>query len=270
MAYLRTRREVELLNNKMNESGHFYDLKGNAVFEVPNKSKGGMRPTTISDAKKLGLLPSVTTIFKALAKPELDRWKQVQVLTASMTLPRLKDESDDSFMARVMEDAFVQVDDAADLGTRIHAAIEDFFQGKPYDKSLEKYILPVKKWALDSGVKFLSHEVRVVNPIEGYAGTTDAVISAIGREGVGILDFKTRKSKPNYPMKPWSTEPMQIAAYGAMKNASFGVNVFISSTEEGRVEASWYDAYQMTREFEAFKHVCHVWRHFNSYTIPVS
>ena len=57
----------------MKESGHYYDLTGKAVFEVPNKSKGGMRHTTLRDAKSLGLLPSVTTIFKCLAAPELDR-----------------------------------------------------------------------------------------------------------------------------------------------------------------------------------------------------
>jgi len=35
----------------MKESGHYYAKDGTAVFEVPNKSKGGMRPTTLRDAK---------------------------------------------------------------------------------------------------------------------------------------------------------------------------------------------------------------------------
>jgi len=36
----------------MKESGHYYAADGTAVFEVPNKSKGGMRPTTLRDCKK--------------------------------------------------------------------------------------------------------------------------------------------------------------------------------------------------------------------------
>jgi len=36
---------------QMKDTGHYYDIKGKAVFEVPNKSKGGMRPTTLRDAK---------------------------------------------------------------------------------------------------------------------------------------------------------------------------------------------------------------------------
>lgn len=250
----------------MNESaGHYYDLQGNAVFEVPNKTKGGMRPTTISDCRKMGLIPSVTTFFKCLSKPELDRWKQTQVLLASMTLPRIQDESDEEWMARVMVDAFAQVDDAADLGTRVHAALENHFQGRPYDTSLKSYIDPVEAWVQDNGITFVEHEIRLVSPEWGYAGTTDALITAIGREGVGVLDFKTRKSKPQYPMKPWSTEPIQIAAYGRIKEASFGVNLFISTTEPGRVESTWYEKDQMDRDFDAFTHIIQLWSYLNNY-----
>jgi len=257
----------------MNESGHYYNLKGEAVFEVPNKTKGGMRPTTIGDCRKLGLLPSVTTLFRVLAKPELDRWKQTQVLLASMTLPRNEGESDDSWMSRVMEDAFVQVGDAADLGTRVHAALENHFQGRPFDESLKSYVDPVDVWVKQNGVTFIEHEIRLVNSDGGYAGTTDAHIKVAGREGTGILDFKTRKSKPQYPMTPWSTEPIQIAAYGKVKSASFGVNVFISTTEPGRVECAWYEKEQMERDYEAFTHIVSLWSYMNNYdprklTIP--
>jgi hypothetical protein len=85
----------------MNEGGHWYDFSGKAVFEVPNKSKGGMRPTTLRDAKALQLLPSVTTVMKIMAAPELDRWKQQQVLMASLTLPRNPGESDEQYCSRI-------------------------------------------------------------------------------------------------------------------------------------------------------------------------
>jgi hypothetical protein len=250
----------------MKESGHYYDLTGKAVFEVPNKSKGGMRPTTLKDCRTLGLLPSVTTIFKCLAAPELDRWKQQQVLMASLTLPRNAEESDEDYCSRIMEDAFKQVSDAADLGTNIHKALENHFQGLPYDPSMEDYVAPVKKWVDHNRVKFLQHELRLVNPEVGYAGTTDALIE---KDGVlYVLDYKSRKTKPEYEVKPWSKEPMQIAAYAHVAKATRGVNLYISTTEPGRIGEAWYDEEMLTENYKAFTHVCKYWQFSNNYVPP--
>ena len=248
----------------MKDTGHYYDIKGKAVFEVPNKSKGGMRPTTLRDAKNLGLLPSVTTIFKCLASPELDRWKQQQVLMASLTLPRNPDENDEDYCSRIMTDAFKQVEQAADLGTQIHRAVELHFQGEEYDSAMDQYISPIKKWAEHNRIKFLKHELRLVNPEVGYAGTTDALIE---KDGVlYVFDLKSRKTKPEYDIEPWSKEPMQIAAYAKVAGAKRGVNLYISTTEPGRIGEAWYDEKVLDSNYEAFTHVCKYWQFANKYT----
>jgi len=250
----------------MKESGHYYDRNGRAVFEVPNKSKGGMRPTTLKDCRALGLLPSVTTIFKCLAAPELDRWKQQQVLMASLTLPRNPDENDEDYCSRIMTDAFKQVEDAADLGTQIHKAVENHFQGLPYDPLMDQYIYPIKKWVTDNRIKFLQHELRLVNPEVGYAGTTDALLE---KDGVlYVFDLKSRKTKPDFEIKPWSKEPMQIAAYAHVAKATRGVNLYISTTEPGRIGEAWYDENTLTENYKAFKHVCKYWQFANNYVPP--
>ncbi len=41
----------------MSKSQHWYDKDGNAVFEVAKAKGGGMRATTIADARKLNLYP---------------------------------------------------------------------------------------------------------------------------------------------------------------------------------------------------------------------
>lgn len=247
----------------MKDTGHYYDKNGKAVFEVPNKSKGGMRPTTLRDCKALGLFPSVTTIFKCLASPELDRWKQQQVLMASLTLPRNPDENDEDYCSRIMTDAFKQVEQAADLGTQIHKALEMHFQEQPYDPAMEEYVAPVKKWVEHNRVKFLQHELRLVNPEVGYAGTTDALIE---KDGVlYVLDYKSRKTKPQYDIEPWSKEPMQIAAYAKVAEAKRGVNLYISTTEPGRIGEAWYDEKTLDSNYEAFTHVCKYWQFANKY-----
>jgi hypothetical protein len=191
-------------------------------------------------------------------------WQQKQVLYSALTLPRIYGEPEDEYVARIIEDAFKQVETAADLGTRVHKAIEDHFQGKPFDQELCVFVNAAENWCAENGVTFIGHEIRCVSPL-GYAGTTDGLISVKARSGTGILDWKTRKSKPEYPMAPWSKEPMQIAAYADVKGASFGCNVFLSTTEPGRIEATWYDSDRLQKEMEAFRHVVKIWQHFNNY-----
>lgn len=244
---------------------HWYNRNGDACHTIVGKN-GKQRSTTLRDAKKEGWYPSVTTIMKVLAAPELDRWKQQQVILASLTLSRNADESDDEYCSRIMTDAFKQVDDAADLGTQIHAALENHFQGKEYAPEMDVYIEPVKKWAEHNRIKFINHELRLVNQEVGYAGTTDALIE---KDGVlHILDYKSRKTKPDIEVKPWSKEPMQISAYANIVGAKRGCNLYISTTEPGRIAEAWYEESMLVNEFEAFKHVCKYWQHANSYTPP--
>jgi hypothetical protein len=201
--------------------------------------------------------------MKVMAAPELDRWKQQQVLMASLTLPRNPDESDEVYCARIMEDAFAQVEQAADLGTAIHAALENHFQGLPYSPDMEQYIAPVKEWVKKHNVTFLKHELRLVNTEVGYAGTTDALIEADGV--LHVLDYKSRKTKPNYKIAPYGKEPMQIAAYANIVGAPKGVNLYISTTEPGRIGEAWYDEETITKEFDAFQLVVKLWQHINKY-----
>ena len=244
-------------------SEHWYDINGEARHTILS-AKGEPRPTTLRDARKFGWFPSVTTVMKVMAAPELDRWKQQQVLMASLTLSRIPNETDEAYCSRIMVDAFKQVEDAADLGTDIHKALENHFQGLPYDPTMDVYVAPVKKWVAENNIKFIKHELRLVNPEVGYAGTTDALIE---KDGVlHILDYKSRKTKAEYKITPWSKEPMQIAAYANIANAPRGVNLYISTTEPGRIGEAWYDEEQLTKEFDAFKCVAKLWQHMNNYT----
>jgi hypothetical protein len=244
------------------ESGHWYDKDGEARHTILS-AKGEPRPTTLRDAKKFGWYPSVTTVMKVLAAPELDRWKQQQVLMASLTLPRTPDETDEVYCARIMEDAFKQVSDAADLGTNIHAALENHFQGIPYHRDMEPYVAPVREWCAVNNVKFLRHEVRLVNPEVGYAGTTDALVEINGV--LHVLDYKSRKTKPDVKVTPYSKEPMQISAYANIVKAKRGVNLYISTTEPGRIGEAFYDEETIEKEYEAFKLVVKLWQHQNKY-----
>ena len=52
------------------ESGHWYDRDGRPAYEQATKA-GGVRATDLRDARKLGLLPSVTTVLSVVDKAAL-------------------------------------------------------------------------------------------------------------------------------------------------------------------------------------------------------
>jgi len=105
------------------EAGHWYTGTGEPLYEIAAKS-GAMRPTTLRDARKLNLNPSVTMIMNCAAAPGLENWKRQQLLLSAMTLPRIDGEGEDSFARRVIQDSETQSKAARELGTTIHTCIE--------------------------------------------------------------------------------------------------------------------------------------------------
>ena len=87
----------------LSESGHWYDHKGNAKYTLIGKN-GKERNTTLRDARKLILVPSVTGILGIAAKPGLVNWMIDQGISAALTLQRLEGESDYDFLNRVKLD----------------------------------------------------------------------------------------------------------------------------------------------------------------------
>ena len=91
-------------NARPAESGHWYTKDGEPMYEIVG-SNGKIRATTLRDAKKIGLVPSVTTIIGQLNKPALIGWAQKQVLLSALTLPRLPNEDEESYIERILQDS---------------------------------------------------------------------------------------------------------------------------------------------------------------------
>lgn len=248
-------------------ASHWYRADGAAVHEMPTQA-GGKRPTTIRDARNLKLLPSVTNVLGVIAKPQLDVWKLNQVALAAVKHPKQQGESDEYWMRRIVEASKEPVIEAADLGSRIHEALELATDGRPFDEALRVYVEPVIAWLKGTGITIIEREVVLVNPAEGYAGRCDALFR-FGKAGTGVIDFKTRKTERGKIVTPYDGQGAQLAAYAA---AYFGVetlpkcllaNLYISTTEPGRMEVCKHaDA---GGEYEYFLHCCAVWRKLKGY-----
>ena len=133
------------------ESGHWYMPDGSPYYTVKS-AKGVDRPVTLRDARKVGAYPSVTTVIRLGAQPQLERWKRNQVLLSALTLPRNEYENEAAWLERVEHDWQEQGKDAADRGTAIHAAIEKDLLGEEYPYEYKEWVskafenLPNERW----------------------------------------------------------------------------------------------------------------------------
>jgi hypothetical protein len=213
------------MQENKSESGHWYTKEGEPAYTTIG-AKGQVRNTTLRDAKKLGLLPSVTTILGVAAKPGLQNWLQQQAILAALTLPRNEGESDDDYIDRVLSDSKAQGKDAAERGTYIHGVLESFFSGvllesvPEYCHVTEKVLKETfgdQKWIAE---KSGAHEL-------GFGGKVD--LCAEGEIPV-VVDFKTKET-PLEKVIPYDDHIMQLAAYRellGMSKARCGI-VFVNA-----------------------------------------
>jgi len=259
---------MAVLTKNQIKAGHWYQPDGTPAHRIATADGAGERVTTIRDAKRLGLFPSVTSILGILAKPGLETWKLNQVALATLRAPRQEAESDEYWCNRVRDVAFEQVEEAADLGTSIHAAVDNALNNSAYPPDLAVYVKPVVAWIASTGIRITRREEVLVNPPEGYAGRVDALFE-FGEFGLGIIDLKTRKTAAGKPVTPYEGQGMQLAAYAA---AAYGTavlpkvlaaNVYISTTEPGRVEVCKRAA--VDELYLDFLAACRLWRALRSY-----
>jgi hypothetical protein len=275
---------MAILTKPKSSGGHWYTAEGAPMHEVLKADKKTYRSTTLKDARLLGLFPSVTTILGIMAKPQLNKWGNQQVALSALRNPKKQTETEQFWSNRVIDDAFVQVDQAADLGTKFHAVINDRIQGVLDDQILNDDVTfpttgqvvkirpclqPLFDYFDSKGFTFENPESTVVNLAHGFAGTVDCPFRT--KNSFGVMDFKSRKTKKGKPIFAYDGQVEQIAAYGATYwgeeyiHACWGANVYISTTEVGRVDIIVYKPHEIVKAFEKFKHMTAIWRMQNKY-----
>lgn len=264
-------------NPKKTENGsHWYYPDGKPCYEVPRADGSGMRPATLADARKLGLLPGVSTILGILHKEALVNWLIEQSVLAVLTTPRIEIpqfdgegretgtrlETDDEFTKRVLSTERVQDQEsqiAKDRGTQIHDAMELYFQNRK--EEIAPDILP---WMEPAAIEISKRGTMLATEMSiagrGYGGRMDLLQKVPVNEGankrINIWDFKSAKKLPD--KKPWPEHGLQLAAYAKAFQESYWkstgeiieisvFNAYISTVEQGRFvifeHAEWTKTY---------------------------
>ena len=242
--------------------GHWYRRDGTPCHTVPRASGEGERSTTVADARKLGLLPSVTTILSIVDKPQLTRWRIVEALKLARLVPPMDDESPEAYADRIIERSTLEsVTAAADEGSLIHAAIEAHYRGQAVPVAYQPHVTATVA-AVSSAFPEVSDwvpEERVVSDF-GYAGTVDLHSPS---QGI-VVDFKTKAFDHTDPRKLAFDQHKQLAAYAAALwpdavQPARVANLFVSRTVPGHVLLHrWSDA-QVLDGWERFLRALELW-----------
>jgi hypothetical protein len=223
--------------------------------------KGDPRPTTVRDARKLGLIPSVTNIIGVIAKPELTSWLQEQAVLAALTLPRIAGESEDAFAKRVVSDSLTTRDGAADFGTAFHHGAERVAQTLEVDPAhpAAEWLRLYREWFQANSVRLFWTEKALVNLKLGYAGTADLLIEHQAH-GLTLVDLKTQGVKAGANPAAYKSWCYQLAAYRrALGLPVRCLNLIINSKEASApVEHLWTEE-ELERGMLAFESARGLW-----------
>jgi hypothetical protein len=241
-----------IVKEKIQESGHWYTKDGSPAYTTIGKT--GERATTLRDARKLGLLPSVTTINGMLSKAGLDTWKQQQVLLAALTLPRQDGEAEQEWLARVMQDSKATGREAAERGTAIHAIIESYFE-QVYMPEKPAYLDNIDKALKDAfGEQLWLSEKSFGHPL-GFGGKCDLMASS----GF-VVDFKTKETDLD-KVDVYFEHEMQLAAYreGLGMPTARSAIVFVNG-KTNQVKLIEVSQEKLQSGWECFEHLLRVYQ----------
>ena len=254
------------------ESVHWYRAEDGAPQYTVKAKDGSDRPTTLRDARKMDLVPSVTTVLKVAAKPGLEVWKNEQMLLAALTLPRKPEESEKEFIARIVADSKETGKQAAEAGTRIHESIEAWIEGvrpvehediaKAFEESIFEHFKthPMQPWLT---------ERAFASPL-GFGGKVDLYCIADEHAPVGIvLDAKSKDFGPDDKVEAYDEHLMQLAAYrhGLGVPHARCANVFVSRSHPGLVKVVEWSEDELAKGWEMFQSLLRFWKLKNNFGV---
>ena len=261
------------------ESTRFYTRDGQTADEVKSADGSKMVKTTITPARKLGLLPGYSNIIKRLAMPQLEAWKIENALRVSLANPIQPGEDVDAYLRRVAGLAAELGDVTKDIGKALHAAIETFLISKtmPDDPVAQNAVTGLQRFMEIRGVKTIVPEMVFVDKVHGFAGRMDIKATECADGHPFIADVKTRtKGFGSDNGQPYYNEGVQLGAYwlgsGADPDCEI-INILVDGVTGENRWFRWGDVWGKSKEpsftkqvlADAFLHILAEWKIVNRY-----
>ena len=214
------------------------------------------------------MLPSVTTLLRAINKPALVGWAAAATaewVVENMDTMSVLAEGDPQAAVDIAKGApWRHRDKAAARGSEAHRLIA---AGVPSavvaaDPSKVEVAALVESWELwlaEGDFVVIDQEVTVASLTHGWAGTLDVLVRDEMTDQVGVIDIKTGRSVVDRTGALYPENPLQVAAYAACDiGHEYGTPTFgavLHLTETGATEyTAFADETQWTTEADWAAH----------------
>ena len=265
----------------LTDSGHWYTRDGESAHEVPDgKDPTKMRSTSLADARKLLLVPSVTTCLKVYNSFTLNRWSNGKHAQSGADLANLRGTmSDWEWEKMVSGKAYEKRGEAADEGTQYHLVVESIVNNvdlPDYELTIPpEFFTGFSSWWHEMKLATYQTEVSFAHP-KGFGGRMDFV--GYDEHGHDVfIDWKTQNTKPSRPAGFYKDSmPLQLAAYmegykeKVAKEKQYIyhprlISVVISRSEPGRIEHKEWPEDMHKTYLGLFYGAVEKWKYDNSY-----
>ena len=211
---------------------------------------------------------SASALFNASSIPGARAFKHTgeifsaisSINAGSRALPatRRPDEPEKEYIDRIISDSKEQGRSAADEGTKIHASIQNYYEGgqitthKEQVVGCQNEIIKVfgeQDWISE---RSFAHEA-------GFGGKSD--LYTTNDDGI-VLDVKTKEFTDPKKIVAYDDNLMQLAAYrvGLGVPTARAANVYVSRSNPGLVVIKeWYQE-DLSRGWEMFMHLLQFWQ----------
>lgn len=252
-------------------ANHWYDqITGAPKYQIERSDGKGLRDVTLKDARKLKLVPSVTTVSSIIAKPQVDQWKLNQLFLSMFQVAACKlDEPQEQYKTRLFAKYQENIGKYSKIGNEVHDKLENIFTtGVVLEQDME-LLLPVVELIED---RFCPEEIIPEKSFAhklGYGGKIDLIIKNKNR--TIIIDFKTKQGAELEKIKLYDDYAIQLAAYRqAIDPKAECYNCLISVTDKVKPFISPWDEGELTRAWKMFTHLLEYWKLSNNYDPAVS
>jgi len=210
------------------------------------------------------MLPSVTTLLRAINKPALVGWAAAATarwVVENMDTMATLAEGDPQAAVDIAKGApWRHRDKAAARGSEAHRLIAaEVPAHEVEDQQVAAIVQSWWQWVEDSNYVVIGQEIPVASLAHGWAGTLDVLVRDQADE-VGVIDIKTGRSVVNARTGALYPEnPLQVAAYAACDiGHEYGTPTFgavLHLTETGATEyTAFADETQWTTEADWAAH----------------
>ncbi len=248
-------------------SQHWYNKKAEAChtqITKTGKNKGKERNTTLADARRKHLFPSVSAYLAEWAI-DLVRYNVMHHLEAAYAQPPIGSERFEDWARHIGKTASEVMGRPRKRGSILHGEVEDHFTSEtgvigPNYEYVRKCID-----AIESHTSPVAHAEKVLVCAEhGYGGTADIIY-----ESGAIDDIKTKDTAGGKEPSVYLTYPMQMASYFYAHNGHTDFlpcrTLFVSRDEPDFLKIKEWTPKELGEAWEAFQLCLGLYRYRTGY-----